>query len=335
MDRRDPATPEDDNIARLLRAAGPRKQLPPDMQQRWEQQFRAELKPVLERRGHSRRNWIMGLCASLAVVAVTIVLLQRPSPAVGPQILVSHINGDSQLLQPDAAAQKMVTGQQLEVGSTVNTGADGIVALKYGHYDLRINCDTRLLIEEDQLVLQSGELYASDYGFNGTAPQLSIRTAHGVIRDIGTQFTVVTSADSTVTTVRRGAVILDTGQQELRADPKHGYASRLIVDGTLQVREEQVASSGADWDWIYFGGTNFTLEGSIAYDFLQWSVGESGQQLEFASPGAETLARTTRLHGDISGLNPEQAVLPVLASTDLTAEHLADNILRISINRTP
>lgn len=333
MDRQDPATPEDDDIARLLRAAGPREQLPPDMQRRWEQQFRAELQPVLEGRGRSRRNWVMGLCAGLAALAVTIGLLQPPSPAVGPTILVSHTNGHSQLLSADAAARDVVAGQQLEFGSTVDTGPDGIVALEYGHYDLRINRDTRLVIEEDQLVLEVGELYASDYGFQGTDRQLSIRTAHGIIRDIGTQFTVVASADSTVTTVRRGAIIVDTGQQELRAEPESGHASRLIVDGTLQVRQEQVAAVGADWDWIYLGGTDFKLNGSSAYDFLQWSVGESGQQLEFASPGAETLARTTRLHGDISGLNPEQAVQPVLASTDLTVEHVANNILRISINR--
>jgi ferric-dicitrate binding protein FerR (iron transport regulator) len=333
MDRQDPANPGDDDIARLLRAAGPREQLPADMQQRWEQQFRAELKPVLEGRGRSRRNWIMGLCAGLAAVAGAITLLQGPSPAVGPQVLVSLSHGQSQLLVPDAAARDVVVGQQLEIGSTVNTGADAMVALKYGQYDLRINRDTRLLIDEEQLVLERGEVYASDYGFAGTDRQLSIRTAHGTIRDIGTQFTVIASTDSTVTTVRRGAVIIDTGRQELRAEPERGFARRLIIDGKLNVTQEQVAAGGADWDWIYLGGTDFTLEGSSAYDFLQWSVGESGQQLEFASPGAETLARSTRLHGDISGLNPEQAVQPVLASTDLTAEHLADNTLRISINR--
>ena len=48
-------TPEERDVARLLQAAGRREALPDDIKQRWEQQFRAELAPVISRR--RRRQW--------------------------------------------------------------------------------------------------------------------------------------------------------------------------------------------------------------------------------------------------------------------------------------
>lgn len=338
MDQPERATADDDDIARLLRAAGAREQLPPDMKQRWEQQFRRELQPVLERRGRSRRRWIAGLCASVFLAAGLFALTRTPPTAQAPEIRISHVSGRGLVLPPGQAARETQAGQLLVPGSVVDTGASGMVAISYGGYDLRLNRHTRLLIEADRLLLESGELYASDYASPaGAAPArpLHVRTAQADIRDIGTQFTVVAFPDRTVATVRRGAVLVDTGREEVRAEPRPGSASRLTVDRELQVLREQVAPAGPGWNWIYPGATGFILEGRTAYDFLQWSVGESGLQLEFASRGAEILARTTRLHGDISGLNPEQAVQPVLASTDLAAELAGDNILRVSTARRP
>ena len=333
MSEQDPARTDDDDVARLLRAAGPREQLPDTMKQRWEEQFRRELQPVLKRRDRGRRRWVMGLCASLALLVGTFVLIRTPPGDVAPAIRVSQALGGSRIIAPDMGELALLAGQRVPPGSIINTGENGLVAISYGAHELRLNRHTRLLVYADRLELEAGELYASDHGSTAAGAPLVITTAHGSIRDIGTQFTVTAYPDRTVATVRRGIVLVNTGREELRAEARPGSASRLIIDRDMNARREQVAPTGTDWNWIYQSGTNFTVEGKTAHDFLQWSVGESGLTLVFASKGAEALARTTRLHGDIGGLDPERAVDAVLASTDLVAERSADNTLRISVNR--
>jgi ferric-dicitrate binding protein FerR (iron transport regulator) len=336
MTKPDPSTAEDDDIARLLRAAGPREQLPADMKQRWEQQFRAELAPVLAPRRQDRRRFVMGLCASLAVVAAAISYTLLPGPRTEVLIRVSHASGDQLLRLPGRSPQQLRAGEQLQADSVINTGADGQVALVYGGYDLRLNHDTRLMLKNDRIVLETGELYASDYSGNQAPKQrdyeLRVDTPLGSIRDIGTQFTVAVFPDRTVTTVRRGAVLINTDDTEVRAEPQSGAASRLTIDRQHQVHTEAAEPSGNEWRWIYSSASRFELEGRTAYEFLQWSVGESGLQLEFAGEGAEIHARTVLLHGNIDALDPEQAVAPVLASTDLVATRIGVNTLVISLN---
>jgi hypothetical protein len=125
--------------------------------------------------------------------------------------------------------------------------------------------------------------------------------------------------DSTVTTVRRGIVELNTDSTEHRAEAQAGLASRVTVDNERQVHTEQVAPSGDEWEWIYRAAPAYTLDGESAWDFLQWSTGQSGQTLKFATAAAEVYARTTTLHGSIEKMDPESAIGPVLATTDLTA----------------
>jgi hypothetical protein len=56
-------------------------------------------------------------------------------------------------------------------------------------------------------------------------------------------------------------------------------------------------------------------------------------RLEFTSPAAEIHARGTLLHGDINGLDPERAVQPVLAGTDLVATVKAGSTLHVALRR--
>ena len=325
---------DNDNLADLLRNAGPRKQLPENIKRQWEQQFRAELAQVLGKRSHIGHQWLMGLCASLVIAIVLANSVRTSLATTSPDILISHSNGQSLVLSPAGVAQDITVGQRLEPGSVLYTGANGFVALKYENYDVRLNQNTRVHFTAGQLVLESGELYASDYGLVTTAAILQIHTAHGAFRNTDTQFTVQATPDKTITTVRRGAVLVNNGREEVREESFPGSATRLTIDRESRIWREQVLPVGADWNWIFHSGSHFNIDGSTAYAFLKWSVGESGRQLRFDSPGAETLARTTRLHGNIDNFDPDQAVLPVLSSTDLVARQLEGNVLSIGLNRT-
>lgn len=335
MEHTDQTSAADEDIARLLRAAGPRERLPADMRQRWDRHFRAELAPVTRRRAGHRRQVILGLCAALLVAAGTLLTYRLPPATPAVDIRVSHSSGATRGLLPGGSETTLRAGQRLTSGSMVSTGDDGHLALTYGSHELRLNRRTRLRFADGRIALEAGEIYASDREAQGPRHPLRIATRHGTVRDVGTQFTVAVFPDQTVTTVRRGAVLIDTGRGELRAEAGPDGASRLTIDRDRQVHSESVAPGGSEWRWIYRAGAGFELDGRTAYEFLAWSVGESGLRLEFASPGAEIYARTTRLHGDISTLDPEQAVAPVLASTDLVAEPVAQHTLRVTLQRPP
>lgn len=308
---------EDDNLGRLLQAAGPREQLPDPLKRRWEARFRGELESVRAGARQRSRRRAGGLAAGVIALAIALSVLWRPPLQDGPRMQLATLSGTVTASSRDGTAHPLVAGQTLAAGQTLTTGGDGYAAVNWAGYDLRLNRDTRLEMRQDGVALQAGEIYVSDDPHRIGHFQLVVTTPFGTIRDLGTQFTVVVQADATVATVRRGAIELAAGSATLRAAPNTGSAGRLSVNRDREIHSEQVSPGGRGWRWIYRAAPGFSLEGRSARDFLRWSVGESGLQLQFDSPAAETYARTTILHGSIEGLDPEAALAPVLAATDL------------------
>ena len=317
MDSESTTEREEDDIRRLLRAAGSRQALPGALQERWEQQFHSELERVRARR--TRRHRWLGLAAGLAAIAGALYLLQPPVDPSVPAIRVTAVTGSHTLALPQGATGAVAVGETIEAGGTLSTGDDGSVAVRWGAYDLRINRDTRLTLTLEGVFLQQGELYASDDPGRIGQIQLSVSTPHGTIRDHGTQFTVAVRDDHTVTTVRRGAIELHAGGRDYLAEGEPGTATRLSVDARSQVLTERVSPTGEAWQWIYHAAPAFDLEGKSAWEFLRWSVDQSGLELVFTTPAARAYARRTLLYGNIADMDPESAVTPVLATTDLTA----------------
>ena len=73
------AMTDEQDIARLLQAAGRREALPNDMKQRWEEQFRAELAPVISRRRNRRRTYLSAMAASVALIALGLLFYSNPA----------------------------------------------------------------------------------------------------------------------------------------------------------------------------------------------------------------------------------------------------------------
>ena len=298
---------EEREIARLLKAAGRRPQMPQAMQDDWEAQFRAGLQPVLRARRQRRYHMVAGLCATLAAVAIGLGLLLRQPSA--PELLVQVVaTEDARLVQADGTDLPLRAGHYLAPGSQVNSSEGGHVAVDYGGYDLRLHAGTRMELAAGEIRLTAGRLYASSEGRPIGDLSLNIRTPQGHIRNIGTQFIVSVEETGTVATVRRGAVEFDTGNEVRRAAAADGKARRLSVDRALRIEESTVAGSGEEWQWIHRGGPDFTLDNKSVWEFLQWVARESGQQLVFASEAAEIRARTDTLHGSLPSRDPERAL---------------------------
>ncbi len=319
---------DEHDIGRLLRAAGHREHLPEALKQRWEQGFREQLQARASRRQRRRRSLATALAAGVAALAVALYLARdaaAPAPA-----LVRVVTVSGELTGSDG--RRLAPGTDLQPGERLATGPAGRAALSWAGYDLRLNLDTRLELREAGVLLRSGEIYVSDTAGGIKRRRLTVHTAHGAIRDIGTQFAVVVDSRATVARVRRGVIELSTAGSTHRAAASAGLAGQLTVNRHQRVSSASAPASGDSWRWIYAADPGFALEGRSALDFLSWSAGESGLELVFTSPAARRHAAQAILHGSLAGLDPEQAVAPVLAATDLVAV-AGDGELRVGMRQ--
>ncbi len=323
---------DEDAIARLLQAAGPREELPQHLKQSWEAGFREALAPVVQRRKRQRRQRVLALCASVALLALVALFRLQPATTVERELRLGQAVGDVLITAPSGQSAAALQDQTLPTGVSLATREKAYLSLVFGEYDLRLNSVSEVRVEADAIHLLGGEIYISNE--SGRARRepvrgpITVHTPFATVRDIGTQFTVALDAGRVVSTVRRGSIVVNTGDAAHTAEA--GTTPRRITVNRQRELSSAEVEPGA-WTWIYALSPPFELEGSSAYDFLQWSVSESGRALEFASDSAETYARITTLHGDISGLDPEQALAPVLATTHLRAEPREDNTLLVTL----
>jgi ferric-dicitrate binding protein FerR (iron transport regulator) len=325
MDRNTELQLEDAELARLLQAVGRREPMPEALKESWESAFRRELALAGKKRRAARRRIFGAIAAAAVIAALAVGLLQRaPTQVPGPAVRVVAVSGPGEV-----DGRKMNIAEMLQPGSVLRTGAEGRIALSWDAYDLRLDVNSELALTDAGVELRRGRLYASDEPLAVRRYQLSVATPHGIVRDIGTQFLVSVNPDQTETIVRRGEVVVDSGSDVLQARAEADAASRVVFD-SRQLRTSAAQAHGVDWDWIYTVTPAYALEGKTADQFLRWSTGESGLSIEYDSARAAYYARATTLHGSLSGLDPEQAVEVVLATTDLRAER-DGHLLRLSL----
>jgi len=150
----DPAGPEEDpggrheeEIARLLRLAGPRPAADPERAERVRAavsvRWRAE---VQTRRSRRFIRWIAIPVAAAAVVVAMIGLarwLPRRAPVVGQEPLAALVRVQGPVRRSDGGT--VTTGARLQAGTEVSTGAGGRVALKlFPAASLRLDSGTTL-----------------------------------------------------------------------------------------------------------------------------------------------------------------------------------------------
>ena len=324
------ADTDEQDIARLLRAAGPRKELPEKLKQSWENQFRNEIQPIIQRKKH-RVRIALGACATVAVLVITALLF--PTGTTPPRLAIQVVNtvGSSQVQLDEQRPTQLSKGQMLSVGSSITIGPGAYAAIDYGGYDLRLNSNTTVRLLHDGLALTAGELYVSNETQTNQVHSMTVHTDLGTISDIGTQFTVTKDNNGLRANVRRGVILFETETGKYRAEATAENSAQITLDKHAKVAIQTVAHDGQEWDWIYHSGPAFTLEGHSVYEFLLWSTREAGLDVDYTTESAEIVARTTILHGETGDLNPRQAIPVVLATTRLQSEYLSGRHLRVSL----
>jgi hypothetical protein len=207
-----------------------------------------------------------------------------------------------------AAGQTLVTAGGAGIGLTWHSG----------HGSLRVDENTRIqLLSERAVFLHSGRLYFDSgrvamAGNSGSgAGNFQVETEFGRVTHLGTQYMTAIDRSSLTVSVREGEIEVDgrfiarEGEQLQR----HGTAVPSITN---------IGSSGRAWAWTEAISPSMNIDGKSTFEFLQWVARETGLELIFDSPEAESMARAGRLMGTIDTA-PRQALEIWMAGEMLTA----------------
>ena len=272
---------------------------------------------------HVRRRHItsFALAASvLLAVFATMNLLRDPVSDIRNQKMatIEKQFGD---ISVDARIAGDVEMAVIEGGAVVETGSESGLAL--GWHDggsLRIDENTMVVFEAvNQIYLEYGRVYfdsregpLSLQPAKSDAVKLSIRTDHGVVRHLGTQYMTRVGADELVISVREGVVSID-GHVTARASAGQQFA--ISGSGELSISETNGID---DWEWVEDATPAVNLNGRFVAEALEWVSRESGRSISYASEGAEMLANQAQLRGDME-LPPTRALEIFMMTVDLNA----------------
>ncbi len=364
----DPSDSDDAGIAKLLRLARHRPEVPARDAEIVKQAARAEWQRTVkaERRRAFYTRGAGGLlaAAAMALLVFNTDLLSRFWPTSGePVATVVMATGQVQAAAGEGDLADLALNATLLPGTTVETAALGAgvparVAFQLaGGTSIRLDTGTRVrILSASELALDRGALYA-DSGpvAQATGRSLEIHTPFGIARDVGTQFIVRLSASSHLPP--SGTVFrLPPSGTVFRLPPSGGTAHDLEV----QVREGEVIldrdghspesvdagfqlavlpdgsvgrtplpAFGGPWDWTLSVLPPFQASGRTLHEVLVWAARESGWQLSYADSPIAGNAAVTVVDGPTDGMSPEDVVATFLLGSGGLSYRLEDGVLRI------
>lgn len=311
----------DEAFAELLSKAPPRPAPPATDEALIRAAVHAEWQKVSG--GHVRRRHITSFALAASVVLAvfaTLNLLRDPIVDFSNQQMAT-IEKQFGEFSVNSRIANAVQVAAIEGGDLVETGSDSGLAL--GWHDsgsLRIDENTTVVFEAaDQIYLQQGRVYFdSEAGPLSSQPakigavELSIRTDHGVLRHLGTQYMTRVDAEELVVSVREGVVSID-GNVTARASAGQQFA--ISASGSLAIDDTNGVD---DWAWVEKSTPAVNLNGHFVAEALAWVSRESGRTVSYASEGAERVARQAQLRGNME-LPPTRALDIFMMTVDLNA----------------
>jgi len=330
-DRRSPdALPgregDDDDVRRLLQAAGSRTELPEAARQRIYTATAAVFDdlpaipaPLSGSTGRFRRYALVaGWILAFGLAALIYRQTSSPPTRLGHELAEVIFAAGSTMI----AGRSPTSGGRVTMDTTLRTGEDGRAHLRLASgVELRVDGKTELvLVDTQSLRLSYGRIYVD------TAQQGSIRvlTGLGEVVDVGTQFAIEMNGRRLDVLVRDGAVrvLQASTQQVARAEEGSGEALRFDDRGLIERR--RMPSTHAYWRWIDSARADYPLEGGTLHDYLSWSARECGLALSYSGQASEHVARSAKLHGDLTDAVCIAAIDEILMTSRLQRVSPAD-----------
>ena len=316
MNERGRGSSDIDTALELLRVAGPRQDASPERESRVTASVRAHWDQSMEVRRSRRRRWQAAAlaAAALLVAAMTLPRIMRPVATV-ELALVDVMVGEVRIGSSDALRPPL-PGAGLQQGTVVETGGDGRVALRLADGgSLRVDTGSRIVLSDPGTVrLDRGAVYIdSDPTLPNHTP-LAIDTIRGRINELGTQFEVRILSDFLRVRVREGRVAMRWIETEIEA----GQQALMNAGGELEL--SPVAPTDPGWSWLLEVAPAFEVEGASAAAYLRWVERETGLELRWTDQHLAGAAEGMILHGDTTGLRPDETLEVVLPTCGLGHE---------------
>ena len=310
-----------DAVEALLEKAAPRPMPPAHIEQEVREAVRSEWQAVARGTRTRRQTFRFAMAATiLLAVAATFTVLRTTgiAPIEVAAIARSHgsivLEGERSGQLPAETFAAIVTGQMLL------TAADSAAALHWHRGgSLRVDENSRIeFVSASEIFLHSGRVYF-DTAYAPSDMSFVIRTTHGSVSHVGTQYMTESKSASLIVSVREGTVMVEGTFHDQVA--YEGQVVELV--GRAPVTVTNTTGVGSDWEWIESVAPAVDMRGKSTYDFLLWVGRETGRDVKFASAAAEQLARSTEFIGDIKG-NPRSDLRLWMMTTDLEARFDAD-----------
>jgi ferric-dicitrate binding protein FerR (iron transport regulator) len=274
----------EEQIATLLRLAGPRPRVSDERAARVRAAVHAEWKRSAQKRTAA---WSLGIAAAAILVVVLFLprTPQRPTPIA---------------TKPAIVAQAQVPPYTKIAAATWIETQKNTLSLDWNGATLRLDAGTRLRVDSARAAtLERGAIY-----FDGEKSGVVIHTALGDVRDVGTRFEVRLADRTLRIRVRSGRVDLQRGRQSYIAD-----AATELVAFRERVERNAIAISGADWAWIENAAPPLRLEGLSLREAVTRVAREKGLRVEL-----HDVDGTARLHGSVD-FTPDEALEAATAAT--------------------
>jgi ferric-dicitrate binding protein FerR (iron transport regulator) len=274
----------EEQVAALLRLAGPRPRVSDERAARVRAAVHAEWKRSAQKRTAA---WSLGIAA--AAILVVVLFLPR-TPQQSTPIAT----------KPAIVAQAQVPPYTKIAAATWIETHENTLSLDWNSATLRLDEGTRLRVDSAlAATLERGAIY-----FDGEKPGVVIHTALGDVRDVGTRFEVRLADRTLRIRVRSGRVDLQRGRQSYIAD-----AATELVAFRERVERNAIAISGADWAWIENAAPPLRLEGLSLREAVTRVAREKGLRVEL-----HDVDGTARLHGSVD-FTPDEALEAATAAT--------------------
>jgi ferric-dicitrate binding protein FerR (iron transport regulator) len=330
---------EDDLLARLIQAAGPRKTPP---QQAYDQAFATAREAWQSKvRQKKWRTWSIRAAAAVLVAGVIGAFIVDRTPRPGTQVaqLERTIGSVQTRVADDMNWNTPGEGTHgINVRNQLRTGAGSRAAVRLAdNVSVRLADSTEVVFDSArQIRLKSGTVYV-DTGAEtlltdstpGTV--IEIVSTAGVVRDIGTQFEVRYRDEAWRLRVREGRVVVERESGELNGSA----GEQLDIDAEGRVGRARVARDDAEWQWVESIAPTPDIEDQPVTVLLAWVSRETGRRVRYAQPDLQDKAARTILHGNIRYLPPMEALDVMLATTDLAYDVDEDGTILIRLKMSP
>jgi ferric-dicitrate binding protein FerR (iron transport regulator) len=317
-------------IEELLREVGARDEPGEQLTHAVRGAVHAEWRAVVQRRSR-RRVLGVALAAGVAGLAAATVVLRVLQPEPQRVANVVTLEGQPQI-DFDGARHLVKAGEVLWTGASLQT-EDARVALQVGSrgtLSLRVDAHSRVLFKAPGVIeLQGGALYV-DASADVPPVPLTVQTAAGTVRHVGTQYQVRTVAGRTngiEVSIREGRVEIAS-----TFGTNAGVAGeRVAVSTTGGIERSALSAYDGSWQWATRVAPPFDIADRSLSAFLEWVARETGRELIYDSAAAQRAAAGLKLFGSIAGLDPDTALAAVLSTTRFRRLQSAEGSLRIAL----